>query len=306
MSADTHAHTKKKAETHGLLAPHVSELFDAGVVHGLAHLLVAEFHAASAKLISADSCGKWNNAASELWWCLSILNKDCTLYHIVNTFMCTFVFLCSWHAHTAIAREIQAYNMVVRDYVDEVLTSIKAIFRGDMCLDDFVSTHRDVLSVVGEPPLKKRKVVQGVTISLVRYTERFLLHLRRLALLGVACRVVGARARAPTPALALHLFLLVMAMAEMALLEAVVFSPPPGGTLNPPQRGVRSAGNNGAIGRPFTQTGTRVRALRSCFPEKLNSCTVNLVCTSKCTSKFSVVIFPLFWGPGVGLAPLPL
>ncbi|XRB22609.1 hypothetical protein RI054_31g124610 [Pseudoscourfieldia marina] len=177
VTTTPHAHTKKKAETHGLLAPHVSELFDAGVVHGLAHLLVAEFHAASAKLISADSCGKWNNAASELWWCLSILNKDCTLYHIVNTFMCTFVFLCSWHAHTAIAREIQAYNMVVRDYVDEVLTSIKAIFRGDMCLDDFVSTHRDVLSVVGEPPLKKRKVVQGVTRSkheyqLVRYLNK--------------------------------------------------------------------------------------------------------------------------------------
>ncbi|XRB23354.1 hypothetical protein RI054_34g132060 [Pseudoscourfieldia marina] len=76
VTTTPHAHTKKKAETHGLLAPHVSELFDAGVVHGLAHLLVAEFHAASAKLISADSCGKWNNAASELWWCLSILNKD--------------------------------------------------------------------------------------------------------------------------------------------------------------------------------------------------------------------------------------
>ncbi|XRB13759.1 hypothetical protein RI054_07g35970 [Pseudoscourfieldia marina] len=68
VTTTPHAHTKKKAETHGLLAPHVSELFDAGVVHGLAHLLVAEFHAASAKLISADSCGKWNNAASELWW----------------------------------------------------------------------------------------------------------------------------------------------------------------------------------------------------------------------------------------------
>ena len=47
-------------------------------------------------------------------------------------------------------------------------------------------------------------------LSLVRYTERLLLHLRRLALLGVACRVVGARARAPTPALALHLLLLLM------------------------------------------------------------------------------------------------
>ena len=68
----------------------------------------------------------------------------------------------------------------------------------------------------------------------------------------------------------------------------------------------RSAENNGALDRPSTKPGTRVRALRSCFLEILNSCTVNLVCTSKCTSKFSVVIFPLFWGPGVGLAPLPL
>ncbi|XRA99438.1 hypothetical protein NFJ02_07g131370 [Pycnococcus provasolii] len=77
---------KAVAETHGLLAPHVSELFDAGVVHGLAHLLVAEFHAASAKLISADSCGKWNNAASELWWCLSILNKD--FRYLNNDWLC--------------------------------------------------------------------------------------------------------------------------------------------------------------------------------------------------------------------------